>query len=46
MEKTKDEKAKKLRGQADKLSKEAARLRRLAEELVPVKKKNDGQKVE
>jgi len=42
----KDEKAKKLRGQADKLSKEAARLRRLAEELVPVKKKNDGQKVE
>lgn len=42
----KDEKAKKLRGQADKLSKEAARLRRLAEELVPVKKRNDGQKVE
>ena len=35
----KEEKAKKLRGQADKLSKEAARLRRLAEDLVPIKKK-------
>ena len=42
----KEDKARKLRGQADKLSKEAARLRRLAEDLVPVKKKNDGQKVE
>jgi hypothetical protein len=42
----KDEKARKLRGQADKLSKEAARLRRLAEELVPMKKKNDASKVE
>ncbi|NDC04147.1 MAG: hypothetical protein EB088_14650 [Betaproteobacteria bacterium] len=34
----KEERATKLRGQADKLSKEAARLRRLAEELVPIKK--------
>jgi hypothetical protein len=36
---TVDQKATKLRGQADKLSKEAARLRRLAEDLVPMKKK-------
>lgn len=34
-----EQKASKLRGQADKLSKEAARLRRLAEDLVPIKKK-------
>jgi len=33
-----EDKAKKLRGQADKLSKQAADLRRQAEELVPVKK--------
>lgn len=42
----KEEKATKLRGQADKLSKEAARLRRLAEDLVPTKKKNAGSKTE
>lgn len=36
---TVEQKASKLRGQADKLSKEAARLRRLAEDLVPIKKK-------
>ena len=36
---TVEQKATKLRGQADKLSKEAARLRRLAEDLVPIKKK-------